>query len=39
MTFKKIAFCHPAASPPKRFFDGHIFRIWQLSSLKEREMA
>lgn len=31
--------CHPAASPPKRFFEGHIFWIWQLSSLKEREMA
>ena len=31
--------CHPAASPPKSFFEEHIFRIWQLSSLKEREMA
>ena len=31
--------CHPAASPPKRLFEEHIFRIWQLSSLKEREMA
>lgn len=31
--------CHPAASPPKSFFEEHIFRIWQLSSLKEGEMA